>query len=293
MTVTQIDESLVSKLIAEQFPQWRDLPVRGVDRQGWDNRTFRLGDGLSVRMPSGQAYVAAVEKEERVLRFLGAELPRPVPSLVALGVPGAGYPHPWSVRNWLPGDTVENTPDLDRHQLARDLGEVLRAFRSLATDAGPAAGRHSHFRGCHPSVHSDQVDVALQELGGQVDIDLCREIWLTATTSVWRTDPVWYHGDFAEGNLLVEDGRRLSAVIDFGACGIGDPACDLVMAWTYFSGEERTVFREAAGLGDDAWQRARGWALWKALATLAGLSSPDPEGIQTRILVEVLADPVV
>lgn len=92
--MTEIDEALVSKLIAEQFPQWRDLPVRGVDRQGWDNRTFRLGDDLSVRIPSGQAYVAAVEKEERVLRFLGAELPRPGPSLVALGVPGAGYPHP-------------------------------------------------------------------------------------------------------------------------------------------------------------------------------------------------------
>lgn len=290
--VMDIDPSLVSTLVAEQFPQWQDLPVREVDRQGWDNRTFRLGDELSVRLPSGEAYAAAVAKEERALRFLDGALPFPVPSLVGVGVSGSGYPYPWSVRNWLPGDTVESTPGLDRHRLAQDLGNLLTSLRSLATEEGPAAGRHSHFRGCHPSVHSDQVDVALRELEGQVDVALCREIWLTGTTSVWKAEPVWYHGDFAEGNLLVAKGR-LSAVIDFGTCGVGDPACDLVMAWTYFDGAERAVFREHAGLDDDAWERARAWALWKAVATMAGLSSPDPEGIQVGILAEVLADLVV
>ncbi len=287
--VIEIDEALVAELLAEQFPQWRDLPVRRVRRQGWDNRTFRLGDDLSVRLPSAEGYVAAVEKEDRVLRFLCSVLPLSVPSPVALGVPGSGYPYPWSVRNWLPGDTVEQTPDLDRRRLARDLGAFLSTLRGLPSDQGPAAGRHSHFRGCHPSVYSDQVDRALRDLATEVDVDRCREIWLTATTSVWRAEPVWYHGDLAVGNVLVEEGR-LSAIIDFGACGVGDPACDLVMAWTYFSDEERTVFREAVGLGSEVWRRARGWALWKALVTMTGLSQPDPA--QTRVLAEVLADPI-
>jgi aminoglycoside phosphotransferase (APT) family kinase protein len=288
--VTEIDEALVSELVAEQFPQWRDLPVRRVRRQGWDNRTFRLGDELSVRLPSAEGYVAAVEKEDRVLRFLGSVLPLSVPSVVALGVPGSGYPYPWSVRNWLPGETVVHTPDLDRRRLARDLGAVLSTLRALPADDGPAAGSHSHFRGCHPSVYSDQVDHALRDLAPVVDVERCREIWLTATTSVWPAKPVWYHGDLAVGNMLAAEGR-LSALIDFGACGVGDPACDLVMAWTYFVGEERTEFRESAGLADEVWRRARGWALWKALVTMAGLSQPDPA--QTRIITEVLTDPVV
>lgn len=290
--MTEINALLVSTLVADQFPQWRDLPVREVDQQGWDNRTFRLGDDLSVRLPSGEAYASAVAKEERALRFLDGALALPVPSLLGIGVPSEGYPYPWSVRNWLPGDTIEGTPGLNQDLLAQDLGEWLTSLRCQATGEGAAAGRHSHFRGCHPSVYSDQVDIALRELAGTVNVAKCRDIWLTGTTTVWKAEPVWYHGDFAEGNLLVTD-RRLSAVIDFGTCGVGDPACDLVIAWTYFTGTQRAVFRKHAGLEDDAWQRARAWALWKALATMVGLSSPDPEGTQTKILAEVLADPLV
>ncbi|MFB4268615.1 phosphotransferase [Nonomuraea sp. GTA35] len=131
----------------------------------------------------------------------------------------------------------------------------------------------------------------MRRLDGDVDAAACRAVWADAVDSAWREAPVWFHGDVAPGNLLVRRGR-LSAVIDFGTCGVGDPACDLVMAWTYFDGPERQVFREAAGLPADAWRRARGWALWKALATMAGLSSPDPEGFQRGVLGRVIEDPV-
>ncbi|MGH8962621.1 MAG: aminoglycoside phosphotransferase family protein [Jatrophihabitantaceae bacterium] len=287
-----IDAQLVSDLIGEQFPQWRSMTATAVPAQGWDNRTFRLGDELSVRLPSGPAYVAAIDKEQSVLPFLAAQLPLPVPKPVGLGRPGCGYPFPWSVRNWLPGDTLAATTDLDRVILAEDVGRILAALRSLPTAIGPAAGRHSHFRGCRPGVYADQVDTALHHVADEVDGRLCRRIWQAATASAWPGAPVWFHGDVAAGNLLVQNGR-LSAVIDFGTCGIGDPACDLVLAWTYFVGAERQAFRHAVGLADDAWHRARGWALWKALATLAGLSSPDPDDQQRHVLREVLADPVV
>ena len=49
---------------------------------------------------------------------------------------------------------------------------------------------------------------------------------------------MWFHGDVATGNLLVRDGR-LAAVIDFGSSGVGDPACDIVIAWTFFTGAGR------------------------------------------------------
>ncbi|MEU6721248.1 aminoglycoside phosphotransferase family protein [Nonomuraea sp. NPDC046802] len=284
-----IDAELVRSLVREQFPQWGDLPVRPVPRQGWDNRTFRLGEDLSVRLPSAEGYVVGVEKEERSLPVLAAHLPLPVPEVVATGLPGGGYPFPWSVRRWLPGDTVENTADIDRTKLARDLGGLLTALRKVPAERGPAAGRHSWFRGCHPSVYGDQVELALKQLGHEVDAAACEAVWADALTSAWPHPPTWFHGDVAVGNLLAADGR-LCAVIDFGTCGVGDPACDLVMAWTYFGGDERPVFRQAAGLDDDTWRRARGWALWKALVSMAGLSSPDPEGFQSRVLLRVLHD---
>ncbi|WP_433499729.1 aminoglycoside phosphotransferase family protein [Sphaerimonospora sp. CA-214678] len=292
MTVIEITADLVRALVCEQFPEWSDLPVEPVARQGWDNRTFRLGDRLAVRLPSAEGYVAAVEKEDRFLPVLAAHLPLPVPATVATGRPAAGYPFPWSVRRWLPGDTVEGATGVDGSELARDLGGFLAALRLVPAEQGPAGGLHSYYRGCHPGVHGEQVERALDRLEAAVDVAACEAVWASALTSAWPHPPVWFHGDVAVGNLLTTDGR-LSAVIDFGTCGVGDPACDLVMAWTYFTGDERKIFREAVGLCDDTWRRARGWALWKALATMAGLSSPDPEGFQTRVLAHVLEDPVV
>ncbi|MET8982429.1 aminoglycoside phosphotransferase family protein [Streptomyces sp. NPDC004539] len=287
--MTDPDAGLVRSLIAGQFPEWSGLPVRPVARQGWDNRTFRLGEELSVRLPSAEGYVAAVAKEDRWLPVLAKELTMPLPAPVAVGRPSAAYPFPWSVRRWLPGETVEaaDADAVDRVRLARDLGEFLRRLREVPAEGGPAAGRHSWFRGCHPSVYGDQVAESLVTLADEVDVAACRAVWGEALVSAWPSAPVWFHGDVSAGNLLVRGGR-LSAVIDFGTCGVGDPACDLVIAWTYFEGAEREAFREAVGLPDDAWRRARGWALWKALVVLAGLSSPDPEGVQRRVLERVL-----
>jgi len=209
---------------------------------------------------------------------------------VALGKPGRGYPFPWSVRRWLAGDTVDESTGVDRVQLAIDLGNLLRALMSLPVDAGTAAGRHSFYRGSHPSAYSDEVQAALVQLDGEVDTEHCRSVWLAATTRAWGSPPVWFHGDVAVGNLLVSD-NRLSAMIDFGTCGVGDPACDLVMAWTYFEGDSRETFRDAVGLDMATWQRARGWALWKALVTLSGGSGPGSDD-SWRVLDEVLTSPL-
>jgi aminoglycoside phosphotransferase (APT) family kinase protein len=286
----EISTALVEALIAEQFPQWRSLPVRPVPRQGWDNRTFRLGDHLSVRLPSADGYVAAVEKENRWLPELAKHLPLPVPSPVAAGRPGAGFPFPWSVRNWLDGDPLSDAAAVDRDKLITDLAGFLAALRQ-APAHGPAGGRHSFYRGCHPSAYSEDVERSLELLGDTVDAAACRAVWAQALTSAWPSAPVWFHGDIAVGNLLVRDGR-LAAVIDFGTCGVGDPACDLVIAWNSLTAAERPTFHEAVGLDPDTWRRARGWALWKALIQLARPGGPGPAGDWEPILAEVLACPV-
>ena len=270
----QLTAETVRRLVADQLPQWADLPVRAVERQGNDNRTFRLGDELAVRLPSHPSYVAGVAKEDRALPLVGRHLGVRVPEPVATGTPTAYYPHPWSVRRWVDGEHPHVDATLDRRRFAEELGGFLRELRAVPADDGPVAGLHSFYRGCHPSVYGDQVQVALDRLGDAVDAEACRALWRRAVRSAWAQAPVWFHGDVAVGNLVTRDGG-LSAVIDFGTCGVGDPACDLVIAWTFLEPAERALLRDAAGLDDDTWDRARGWALWKALVTLA---EPDDDG---------------
>jgi aminoglycoside phosphotransferase (APT) family kinase protein len=287
-----IDAALVERLVAEQFPAWSGLPVHEVDPQGWDNRTYRVGDGLSVRLPSAAAYVPAVEKEQRVLPYLAPLLDVAVPEPVALGRPGSGYPFPWSVRRWLAGSVAARSV-VDVSALAADVGQALRQLRSVPPADGPAPGPHSFDRGAHPSVYGHEVDRALTALGDMVDQRACRQVWEAACASSWAGSGVWFHGDVSATNLLVDGGGRLSALIDFGTCGVGDPACDLVLAWTFLDHTGRRVFRDAVRLDADTWARGRGWSLWKALIMLAGSAGPGDSATWQAVLAATLADPVV
>nr|WP_238351501.1 aminoglycoside phosphotransferase family protein [Kribbella shirazensis] len=253
-------------MIAQQFPQWADLPVRPVEVEGWDNRTYRLGSELTARLPTHESYVAAVDKEHRWLPVLAPALPVEIPEAVAKGEPGEGYPHPWAIRRWIDGRTAsaETVPDLSG--FARSIADFILALQSVDATGGPLAGAHSFYRGAPPAHYHDETVEALATLKGRIDTDLAREVWEAALASRWDRPPVWFHGDIAHGNLLVRDGR-LSAVIDFGTSGVGDPACDLVIAFTFFSGSSRAVFRDAVQQDTATWARARGWALWKALIT--------------------------
>lgn len=286
----EILTELVESLVAEQFPQWSGLPVTPVPHQGHDNRTFRLGDDLSVRLPSHQAYVAGVEKEDAALPLIAEHVRVGVPSPVALGRPSSSYPFPWSVRRWLTGTHPDDDPALDRLRFARDLGAFLSELRETPAADGPVAGEHSFFRGCHPSVYGDAVQAAIRNLGRGDDSAVYWSIWSDATRTAWPDDPVWAHGDLVPDNLLTQDGK-LVAVLDFGTCAVGDPACDLAIAWRFFEGEERAVFLAAAGLPEDACARARGWVLWKSLVTLARPSASEAErSVQERALAALVAE---
>ncbi|HEV7657082.1 MAG TPA: aminoglycoside phosphotransferase family protein [Mycobacteriales bacterium] len=258
-----IDVPLVRALVAAQFPQWADLEVRPVGMSGWDNRTFRLGPSMTVRLPSAAGYVPAVEKEQRWLPYLAPRLPLPIPVPLGLGRPGSGYPFPWSVYGWLDGDPT--TPDRidDPVGFARALAGFLVTLRGIDANGGPIAGEHSFWRGGPLASYDEETRRAIVTLGVG---DTATAMWAEALGSAWTRPPVWFHGDIAPGNLLLRDGR-LAAVIDFGTSGVGDPACDLVIAWTLLSGPARDAYREAVGLDEDTWARARGWALWKALIT--------------------------
>jgi aminoglycoside phosphotransferase (APT) family kinase protein len=283
----EIDAALATHLVATQFPQWAELPVVPVEQSGWDNRTFRLGDTMTVRLPSAAAYVASVEKEHTWLPRLAPQLPLPIPVPLALGAPGGGYPWPWSVRRWIDGRVCSGERIRDLVGFARDVAGFLVALRRIDPAGGPAAGDHCFHRGGDLRVYDTEAREAIDALGTRVDGAAATDAWKAALDATWTGTPVWFHGDIASGNLLLDDRGDLSAVIDFGTSGVGDPACDLVIAWTLFEGESRAAFRRLVPADDAMWARARGWALWKALITL---DDPAHGAQAARVADEVLAE---
>ncbi len=262
-----ITADVVTCLLREQFPHPTHLPVTPMDVDGWDNSSFRVGSTHTARLPTDDGYVPAVAKEHRWLPVLGPQLPVPIPVPVALGAPGCGFPRPWSVYRWLPGDTasIDHVTDLDT--FARDVARFLNALRAVDPESGPAAGAHSLGRGGPLSLYDAGVHACLDALPAHITPECVLDTWDAALSSLLDTEPCWFHGDMAPSNLLVRDGR-LAAVIDFGTCGVGDPACDLVIAWTFLDADARHTFRGQLDVDAGTWARGRGWALWKALLTL-------------------------
>ncbi|MBA3426819.1 MAG: aminoglycoside phosphotransferase family protein [Rubrobacter sp.] len=286
-----IDVSLVRRLIATQFPQWADLPIEPVEVGGWDNKTFHLGAHMTVRLPSAASYAQQVEKEHRWLPKLAPLLPLPIPVPLAKGTPAEGYPWQWSVYRWLEGETATVERIADLRQFATTLAHFLTALYRINPADGPPPGQHNFFRGGPLRVYDGETRQALIALEGEIDTEAANAVWEAALAATWHGSPVWFHGDIAWENLLVEDGR-LSAVIDFGTSGVGDPSCDLAIAWTLFEGESRDAFRTAIQLDEATWARGRGWTLWKALITLAGhVDNNSLEAEEARrVIDEVLAD---
>jgi aminoglycoside phosphotransferase (APT) family kinase protein len=276
MRKAEISAAMVSSLVAAQFPQWAHLSVTPVELDGWDNTTFRLGDEMSVRLPSGEAYIPQVEKEHRWLPVLARQLPLPIPQPIARGVPGYGFPRPWSVYRWLEGKpaTAERVPDLV--EFAVELADFLAALYRIDPSGGPAPGPHNFFRGGPLTTYDGETRNAIAALAGEIDTDAARGLWDAALGAAWDGRPVWIHGDIGASNLLVDRGH-LSAVIDFGGMGVGDPACDVTIAWTFFSGESREAFRARLPLDGATWARGRAWALWKALITRVGALKTGPD----------------
>ena len=287
----EIDASLVRRLLKDQFPQWADLPVVPSTPQGWDNRTFRLGADMSVRLPSAEGYVPQVEKETQWLPVLAPHLPLPIPVPLALGMPSSIFPWPWSVRRWIAGSTASTENIRDMNAFAATLGGFLTVLQSLNTTNGPPAGSHSFFCGGPLGTYDAETRHAIHLLQDEVDARLTTTVWETALNATWHGPDVWFHGDVAVNNLLVQNGH-LSAVIDFGCFGVGDPACDTVIAWTLFSGKSRQAFRAALPVDDATWVRGRGWALWKALITVVEYRSSRPaqSAEAKRIITEILED---
>ena len=264
----EINVELVRRLIDSQFPQWSHLDIRPVEKSGHDNRTFRLGSEMAVRLPSHQKYASAVEKELTWLPIFKPHLTLPIPVPVAKGEPTEEYPLPWSINLWIEGDTVTHDNIRDMNEFAEDLASFLKELEAIDATNGIPAGEQNFHRGGNLAVYDPDTRSIIENLSGEYDQQLLTEIWELSLATRYLSKPVWVHGDVAVGNLLVKDGR-LCGVIDFGTMGVGDPSSDLVMAWNFFDDNSREVFLNRMNVDEDTVNRARGWALWKALITYA------------------------
>ncbi len=268
-----IDEKLVHKLVADQFPQWAHLAIKLVPSAGTDNALYRLGTDKVVRLPRIDWAVDNVDKEytwlPKIAPFLSVSIPLPL----GKGKPTQEYPWPWSIYNWLEGEN----PKLGEvsELLLDDLVQFIQELHKVNLANGPLCSRGI------PLKEKDQktrkaLEQLERQLKGMIDTEAVITIWERALSApLWSKPSVWMHGDLSPGNLLVKNGR-LSSVIDFGNLGMGDPACDLIIAWNLLPAHKRDLFRSKIGVDQATWERARGWALSNALIALPYYKDTNP-----------------
>ncbi|MCM1972194.1 aminoglycoside phosphotransferase family protein [Streptomyces sp. G1] len=285
-----IDAALVRRLVDAQFPQWAGLPLKLLDPAGSDHVIYRLGRELSVRLPRGPGVAGQAAKEAEWLPRLAPHLPLAVPVPVALGRPGFGYPWPWSVSRWLDGEVATAGALADSPAAAAALARFLTALQRFTAPDLPAGAVPAHLTGAPRADRDRATRAAIAEVSGVFDAVAMTALWEAALDAPgWDRPPVWFHGDFHTGNLLTVDGR-VSAVIDFGGLGLGDPARDLTIAFTLMSAPSRAVFRDALGVDDATWLRGRGWALATGLNAYTFHAATDPRvaAQTTRQITEAL-----
>lgn len=287
-----LDEEQVAALITDQFPQWAGMPVRRVPSPGTDNAIFRLGEDLAVRMPRVEWASVQPEKEPRWLPLLSPQLPLAVPVPVGSGVPGGGYPWHWSVCPWLPGAPATPERIDDMMAMAADLAGFVHALHRVDPDGGPPSGDHNFNRGVPLADRDGMTREAIDGLREEIDAGTVTRLWEESLAApLWDRPPVWVHGDLASGNMLADAGR-LTAVIDFGGLGVGDPACDMIVAWNLFSGPARSTYRAVTEADEATWIRGRGWALSVALVTIPYYRGTNPTIVAAaeHTLKQILAD---
>ena len=256
-----IDPGLVRRLVAAQFPDWADLPLEPLLPWGTDNALFRLGTDKVVRLPRIVWAAGGVAKDAEWLPRIAPLLPVEVPLPLALGAPDEGYEWEWGVYRWLEGEPAP--PDEDQPEsLVAPVVELVRALRAIVLP-GPEG-----FRTGPLAPREEMVRDALRQLDGVIDTKTAAAVWERARdTPEWTGTAVWAHGDLLPGNLLFREGR-LTGVIDWGGAGVGDPAADMLVAWSLFDAAGRKAFRADLGVDDHTWERGRGWALSVGLIAL-------------------------
>ncbi|MEL7432050.1 MAG: aminoglycoside phosphotransferase family protein [Chlamydiota bacterium] len=291
MDACNITPELAKHLIQAQFPEYGALAVSSVETQGHDNRTYRLGDDLLIRMPIDANYALKVPQEQKFLPRLAKKVRMPIPQPIKMGGPSEQYPYPFSIYKWLEGRSADQETVDDRalETIAVSLANFLQELQGITDIEGPCPGQHNWWRGDPVRVYDQEARTQIAHLSGKIDSRRALQLWERACSTQRKKKPVWIHGDFAASNILIQN-RKVSGIIDFGGMAMGDPACDLVIAWTYLKGNARELFIREMDLDKDTWLRAQAWALWKATFTLLRLVDEESyeASLEKKLIEEIL-----
>jgi aminoglycoside phosphotransferase (APT) family kinase protein len=282
-----IDVSLVNQLLKEQFPQWVNLNLELIHPAGTDNVMYRLGSDKVVRLPRTKRSAISLEKEHRWLSKLAPCLPIKIPMILGEGRPSDNYPLPWLICSFLEGQNLMEGNSLDYSQAAVDLGNFVAAMQKIDAKGGPKCRR-----GQPLAMRNQEMQESIPLMSDLYDTTLLTSVWERALKEpTWEEDPVWIHGDLHAGNLLVENGR-VTAVVDFGLAGIGDPASDLMLAWTLLTQETRLIFRSIVKPEEATWKRGRAWAFTLGVVAYPYYCNSNPTfaKLAKRAIDEVLSE---
>lgn len=287
-----ISEHVVRQLLRSQFPGLADEPIRKVESSGTVNSIFRIGVELAARFPLRRRHPGAeretLEVEARASSEFSQCSPFRGPEPVAIGEPGAGYPLPWSLQTWLPGDVAEDGAAADSPLFALDLVVLVRALRAAET-AGRTFDRGG--RGGDLRDHDPWVQTCLKKSQHLLDVPRLAALW-DHFVHLPRVDrDVMSHGDLTPSNVLVADGR-LSGVLDCGGFGPADPALDLIAAWHLLDDERRDTFREELAPDDLEWERSKAWAFEQSMGAVWYYVETNPPmgAMGRRTLDRIIAD---
>ncbi|MFE9442100.1 aminoglycoside phosphotransferase family protein [Streptomyces sp. NPDC006602] len=263
MDELKFEQDLVRALLRDQHPDLAGLELRDVDG-GWDNRQWRLGEELAVRLPRTERAPALLRTEQTWLPVLAKLLPLPTPTPVRIGKPSSLFEHTWTIARWVEGEPADHAP------ITRiDAAEILAEFLGVLHHEAPADAPANPTRGIPlAGLHVDS-DGWAEVITDSATADAAREVWEKAVAApTWQGTPLWLHGDLHPANVVVRDGM-LAGVIDFGEMCAGDPATDLSAAWVLLPAGAASRFFDAYEHADEATiARARGWAVLRALGLI-------------------------
>ncbi|MGZ4132122.1 MAG: aminoglycoside phosphotransferase family protein [Actinomycetota bacterium] len=284
----EIDADVVRRLLLDQWPAVAERPIRAVDSTGTVNALFRIGEDLVARLPLVARWADGIEREWAWLpwfseRVTAARLPEPV----FKGCSTDDYPFPWAIYRWIEGAPYDDKLVEDERSAAETIGRFVLELRSLdVVEDAPRGGRRPLRE------LDDETRAAIRLADGTIDTAAAMTVWEDALGApAWDGEPRWIHGDLLRPNLLVDDGR-LDAVIDFGGIGVGDPATDLMPAWSVFGAAGREVFRAMLEVDEATWSRGRGIALHQAAMVIPYYVATNPRfvAISSRAIAQIVDD---
>jgi aminoglycoside phosphotransferase (APT) family kinase protein len=289
----QVDVPLevARRLVAAQFPHWRDEPVRALETAGTVNAVFRVGDGMVARFPLQPGAADLVEREFRAARELFGCTRFATPEPLVIGAPGEGYPFPWSLLTWVPGTAADEVDTSHASDLAADLAEFVRGVATLPLHGRRFAGTG---RGGDLHVHDAWMTVCFDRSGDLLDVPALRALWAKFRRLPHVAADVVVHGDLVPGNVLVTEGR-LAGVLDVGGLAPADPALDLIVGWHLFDRPVREEFRIAVGCDELGWVRSQAWAFQQAVGLVWYYEHTNPRmsSLGRSTLGRILADPTL